>query len=212
MPYTTEVSQGRDFFINQPNVGATKAVMFCHGYGGNGASVAVQLGNPDSTDYYLVFPNGVVTNPAEPNKLHWRSANTLGSLSEVGYFADIALHLTDLGVTEITIAGHSNGASMAALLVALHPTMFNKAFCVSNFLTENTAPLTGDTPMRFVHGLNDTIVPIDGGQNNIITNMEKFKDAGHIDSETLVLNQGHDLAELNTDNRIINELENFMGV
>jgi predicted esterase len=208
MTYTTETSQGRDFHINQPATGTTKAVIFCHGYEGNGAALKAQLGSPDPSSYYLVFPNGVVINPTKPQERQFRSENTLGSLAEFGYFAEIIIHLINLGVTDITIAGYSNGARMAYLLMAKFPEYFKGAFCVSNFLVSGVTPINSDAPIRHIHGAVDSTVP----PTDIVPNMVKFTANGHNDSETLIINQGHDLADLNTDNLIMNALAIFIGV
>ena len=213
MTYSTQDIQGRTFYINQPASGTKKAVIFCHGYGGNGASVATQLGNPDPSNYYLVFPSGVVIDEAEPLERQWRSGNTIGSVAEIGFFAEIIIHLKSLGVTEITIAGHSNGAIMSYLLMAKHPEYFKGAFCISHFLDAITMPIGSAAPIRHIHGVNDDVIPpFDDVNHDVETNMLKFIEAGHVDFETLILNKGHELQELNANNRIVIELEKFIGV
>lgn len=211
MPYTTEGVQGRTYNINQPSAGTKTAVVFNHGYTGNADYVAGQLGNPDPDNYYLVFPNGVSIDPAEPNKRQWRIAGTLGSLSDIGFFADIYEDLKKLGVTDIYQGGHSNGAMMSYLMAAKHSEYLKGLFCVSGYLHNNISVAPGNIPIRHIHGLTDAVIPFSGVESSVETNMQKMITAGHDDFISTTFNNGHNLEELNQGGRLMAELEDLIA-
>lgn len=213
MPFNTESVDNRTFDINQPSVSPEKAFIFFHGYGGNSTYVAEQLGNPDPDNYYLVFPDGSpIPNEPDLNKRMWNGSGGVLSLIEAGFFGQIIAHLQGLGVTEIYIGGHSNGAIMASYLVATYPDYFSGAVLVSGYLHNNITNVAGgDMPIKHIHGINDLIVPVVGQNYNVADHLKKFMDAGNFVKGEL-LPTDHNLANLNGDNFIINAIEEIMGL
>lgn len=211
MPYETENLQGRTFDINQPSGTPTKAVIFCHGYSGNSTAVALQLGNPDPDNYYMVFPNGTMIN-TDPTKRLWNASGGLLALIEAGFIANIIQHLESLNVTEVYIGGHSNGAILSAYLIAKYPELFNGALLVSGYLHNNVIEVKPhDIPIKHIHGVNDDIVPLIGAEYNIKDHLNKFINAGNFVNAEL-LPADHSLANLNVNNKIIEEIEKLLGV
>lgn len=213
MPYSTENIGTRTFNINNPQGTPTKAFIFNHGITGNATYVAQQLNNPDPANYYLVFPDGSpIPNEPDLNKRMWNSSGGILSLIEAGFFGQIINHLNGLGVTEIYIGGHSNGAIMASYLVATYPDYFSGAVFVSGYLHNNITNVAGgDIPIRHIHGINDLIVPAVGQNYNVADHLKKFMNAGNFVKGEL-LPTDHSLANLNSDNFIIDTIEEIMGL
>lgn len=211
MTYTTNEINGREFDINQPSDTPTKVVIFLHGFGGNKTEVAAKLGNPDPDNYYMVFPNGrKILN--DDTKLKWSAAGGWAGMADAAFLGRILEHLEGLGVTDIYIAGHSNGAVMAAYMVAKYPDYIRGALFISGYLDNNVGtPEGGDIEIRHIHGIKDNLVKLTGANYTLEDHLNKFIDAGHFVSAEL-LPYGHNLEDLNQNDLIINEIKKLIGV
>lgn len=209
MAYLTQTVGGRTYYINQPSGSPTKGVIMLHGLTGSGIKFYQGLSNYDPTSHYVIFANGQEITAGVTTSLYWSPNGRRIGRADMDHIEALRGVLDGEGVTDFYLMGHSNGGSMAMQMAAVRPSLWAGVMAVSGQAPAIVDAITsGDCPLHNLHGLSDTTVPYSDGEDAV----NRFIAAGYTDVQLIGVDAGHAMAELNASSRVINELEEFMGV
>ncbi|NRA98319.1 MAG: prolyl oligopeptidase family serine peptidase [Rhodobacteraceae bacterium] len=161
---------GRDYYVAMPEGadGPVPAVMYIHGWGGNGKGALRNTGMVDAftaRGYAVISPDGV---PREGrNGRSWRFHPLNGEHpQEVAHLAavkDDAVTRLNLDSDRMLLAGFSIGGSMTAYAACLTPETFAAYAPVGgNFWRPHPESCAGPVRMLHTHGWADRTVPLEG--------------------------------------------------
>ena len=158
---------GYDYFVEHVG-GAVRgdqspAVIAFHGRGGTSEGIADWMRDAIDQPAHLIVPTGKET--LGNNNAWWleraASADQGQLAAEMAWAAqDLKPFLQKVRAAygKPIVAGHSQGAMMAALLAAQHPRLIKNAVGAAAWLPRDLQ--TGQTaPLTVVHGMNDSIIP-----------------------------------------------------
>ena len=170
--------------------GKAPAVMLLHGLTGCADFIGQQTGllvEAERRGFFLVMPQGVFnlnqTMPAGQSALasepSWNAGPCCGAAEknqtdDSGFLAkvvDETVATLPVNANRFYIAGHSNGAAMAARFAVEHSDKVTAVAAVSFFLlVAPTNAYTTKLPYLEVHGTNDTTVPFEAATFGAVAN------------------------------------------
>lgn len=184
---TLETSNGnRRYILKSPRNNASKKqkplLLSLHGYTDKPRLMEFYTGwsrRADRDDFFVVYPEG--TQNPEEKKLSWNASSCCNpavknDVDDVEFLVTLIEKLsTELPIdtNKIFITGFSNGGKMAQMLAAERPDLITAVgvmsgtaggsidFSRADFVNNPT----GAVNIVFVHGEEDTGVPIEGGYN-----------------------------------------------
>lgn len=159
---------GGDYRLRLPGgPGPHPAVLFLHGYGGSGAAALrddKRLGGFLAAGWAVIAPDGLPTRAGGPS--NWNAMKSAAGRDDVAFLravADDAAARFGLDRGRIAATGFSSGGMMIWRLVCDAPDDFAAFAPVAGTLWD---PLpdhcAGPAPVLHVHGLSDTVVPVEG--------------------------------------------------
>ena len=149
-------------------VGDVPAVMFLHGYGGNGAGVYKNTGMVDAImarGYALIAPSGRDEDGTEGKEwsFHPEFPETRDETAFLRAVLDDAAAKYGIDRDRVLLSGFSIGGSMTAYAACEDPTLASAyAPVAGNFWRPYPADCAGPVRMLHTHGWTDTTVPLEG--------------------------------------------------
>ena len=144
------------------------AVIYLHGYGGNGAKV---IRNEDfvrrftQRGYALIAPTGLPWREGEPTDWSVRDGATYPR-DDIEFLGDVLKDATaraGVDPDRVLLSGFSRGGSMVWEVACLHPGFARAYAPVSGgFWLPMTQDCVGPVQMLHTHGFADTVVPLEG--------------------------------------------------
>lgn len=147
------------FDVYRP-AGATKAIVFLHGLGGYSWQIAYDLGlnsmmttpTTSTVDWdwleqnhtIAIFPQGQI--PAGSTSPTWSDYVQNSGADDVGFLKALATYAkTQLGVTEVSISGHSDGGAMTARMWCEATTSYKAFVSLAGPMPSKTYPTPAAT-------------------------------------------------------------------
>lgn len=184
VPHLTLPSFPHDIEIYNPKTAATKAVVFLHGGGGRNYLFANDLGlnfrssaptsNADINWAWLnankilaVFPQGQAI-LARPNAYTWDNHSMVSGQNDMAFLQALATYIrTTYGISNIYLAGHSNGGMMVNRIWCESPGMFKGYVSMSGpasdyYLSTPCAPGASPPPYYGIVGELDSVLQVAG--------------------------------------------------
>jgi polyhydroxybutyrate depolymerase len=155
----------RSYILHVPasygGTSATPIVFVFHGFAFNadfikGYTLFGDLGEEEN--FITVFPNGL----GEPPR--WNDGGDVTVADDIQYFRDLLTYLEEelcLDPDRIFLAGYSNGGGMAQRIACALPERIAAFGTVAATYVDCKAPV----PWLAVHGIDDLLVPFEGGFN-----------------------------------------------
>jgi len=186
-------------------------VLVFHGATGNRKSLQFTLAL--DTPYTTIYLDGTPNPAAYPQSKYWNAGRCCGyasdnNIDDVSYIDAVIAYS---GFTDVYMVGHSNGGMLIYKYLLERPNVVKKAVIISGTLMSydyshaiNTGP---DTTITHIHGLSDTVVPYNGGINDISPDVyflpirevqRQFIDLGYRFNLYGSANGTHNIEQLNT--------------
>lgn len=174
----------RDVLIVEP-VGAATAKMplliVLHGGLGNADFIRRTIGVDAlaaRSRVRLVFLDGTPIRKSTSNRRVWNAGACCGvaASTQVDDVSHIAMVIGRLApaTSRVTLAGHSNGAMMAARVACERPNLLDRVIAISGpLLMSRCAPSSG-LLITHIHGANDQFVPLLGGAGGLSLSKTQF--------------------------------------
>lgn len=155
------------------NSGPLAVVFLFHGYGSSAAAFMPpgMLEKADTSGFLVVRPDGT----GSSNGRSWNAGGCCGYASNNGVdepafirsiLADLA-GITNMDPARIYAAGHSNGGMLVYRLACDMADTFAAVASVAGPLFDSTCQPSAAVSILHIHGINDPIVPFDGGGSAI---------------------------------------------
>jgi polyhydroxybutyrate depolymerase len=121
--------------------------------------------------FRLAYLDGTLQGRERANRRTWNAGDCCSeardqNVNDLGYLAEVITTLTAQGLTtprQVWLVGHSNGAMMSYRFACTRPNLVGGVVALAGVLVIPSCPDSRGVRILHVHGLEDPIVPIQGG-------------------------------------------------
>lgn len=162
----------RKFDVFLPSTPPTRAVVLLHGGGGNKEMLEANLDLPTATQSRLdalgvawIFPQGLTVGG---NAYTWNNRVMTSGVDDVAFLTELASWAKQtLGVTNLTLGGHSNGGMMTHRMWCEVPAVFDRYVALAGPSSKYYRPVggaacTGGKPFMAIVGDGDLVLQTPG--------------------------------------------------
>jgi polyhydroxybutyrate depolymerase len=157
-------------------------------HGGLGSATRFQASLPlfdeaARNGFRVAYLDGTLEGRERGDRRTWNAGNCCRSardqgVNDVGYISDVIATLIGQGLTspgQVWLVGHSNGAMMSYRLACTRPDLVGGVVAIAGVLAIPSCDNSAGVRVLHIHGLQDPVVPIDGGGQGVRLTDQPFR-------------------------------------